>query len=140
MSIIEIQDYEGDYKEIFSLLEVLTESPVIDKSQYDYFVKNLDENHYIFVYIKDSMPVGIITLIIEPKLIHGGCYVGHIEDLAVDKAYRNQGISTALIKKCVDISRINACYKVILDCNEKLLGLYEKSGFFQKEVQMRYDL
>ena len=40
--------------------------------------------------------IGTGTIIVEPKLIHGGKSVGHIEDI-VHKDYRNKGIATNII-------------------------------------------
>ena len=140
MSIIEIQDFEGDYKDIFGLLESLTSAPTIDKKVYDFIVANLGNNHKIFLYIKDEIVVGIVTILIEQKLIHNASKVAHIEDLIVDKAYRNQGIASALLKKCIDISQENKCYKIILNCDKSLIKFYEKSEFVATETQMRYYL
>ena len=138
MPIIEIQEFKGDYADIFGLLETLTCAPVIEKAKYDEIIANLDMNHKIFLFIKDQMAVGIITLLIEQKLIHEGNKVAHIEDLVVDKAYRNQGISSALINTCVGFADQMECYKIILDCNKAMIGFYENFGFMETEIQMRY--
>lgn len=49
---------------------------------------------------------------------------------------RGKGLGRHLVKKLVDISRTEGCYKVILDCAEKNVGFYEKCGFTRKEVMM----
>jgi glucosamine-phosphate N-acetyltransferase len=138
MPIIEIQEFKGNYADIFGLLETLTSAPVIEKAKYDEIIANLDMNHKIFLFIKDQMAVGIVTLLIEQKLIHEGNKVAHIEDLVVDRAYRNQGISSALINTCVGFAEQIGCYKIILDCNKEMISFYENFGFLETEVQMRY--
>ena len=89
---------------------------------------------------KVNYSVGMITLFIEQKLIHGGKCVGHIEDLVVDKEFENENIAKKLIDHVINISTYNNCYKVILDCESDLVPFYEKAGFHKKAVQMRFDL
>jgi len=55
-------------------------------------------NHLIFVAIFDSKVVGSTTLIIEPKFIHKGGLVGHIEDVVVTKEKQGLGIGEKLIE------------------------------------------
>jgi glucosamine-phosphate N-acetyltransferase len=80
--------------------------------------------------------VGSGTIIIEPKIIHGGKNVGHIEDVIVKNSYRGFNVSQDIL----DLLKIEAgeknCYKVILDCAEEIQRVYIKSGFEQKGVQM----
>ena len=142
MSIKQLQNC-GFYKtEILSLLNQLTYTPEINSIVYNTIICNLDNNHNhnIFVYSIDDKPVGMITLFIEQKLIHGGLCVGHIEDLIIDKDYRNQNIARKLIDHVINIATYNKCYKIILDCDESLIPFYEKCGFHKKAVQMRMDL
>ena len=140
MPIIEIQDFSGEYTDIFGLLETLTSAPVINRETYNEFIENLGDNHKIFLFIKDQMAVGIVTLLIEQKLIHGGKKVAHIEDLVVERAYRNQGISSSLINTCIGYAEYMDCYKVILNCDKGMADFYENFGFLETEVQMRYYL
>ena len=46
----------------------------------------------IFVAILDGKVVGSTTLLIEPKFIHNGGLVGHIEDVVVNKEFQGQKI------------------------------------------------
>jgi len=123
--------------EIFNLLNQLTTAPQIEQFQFENILYSLKNNHHIYLYIKDNKLVGTISLLIEQKLIHGGKCVGHIEDLVVDKEYNGQGIAKELLAYAIQISKDNNCYKVILDCDKKLIPFYEKSGFTEKEFQMK---
>ena len=42
----------------------------------------------------------------------------------------------SIIEQLKVIAQAHKCYKVILDCNEKNQGFYEKLGFKKKEIQM----
>lgn len=94
----------------------------------------------IYVGVINEKIVGCCTLLVENKIIHNGGKVGHIEDVTVDSLYRGKGIGKQLIDYCVKVARDQKCYKVILDCDEKNVGFYEKCGFKTHGVCMRIDL
>lgn len=124
------------HKEIFSLLQQLTTAQHLDNLEFNDLISSLKSNHHIYLYIKDNKVVGTITLLIEQKLIHQGKCVGHIEDLVVDKDHNGMGIAKNLLAYALQIAKDNNCYKVILDCDKKLIPFYEKSGFKEKDIQM----
>ena len=103
---------------------------------------NIDQSVYgnIYVATLSDKIVGTITLIIEPKIIHNGSSVGHIEDVVVNKDFRNKGIGKLLIDYVVEIARKAGCYKVILDCDENNVNFYQKSGFKTSGICMRLDM
>ncbi len=88
----------------------------------------------IVCYIKPNVIIGTGTIIIEPKIIHGGRYVGHIEDVVIHPLYRNKKIASGIINKLITYG--TNCYKIILDCDESLKSFYEKNGFNHKNIQM----
>jgi GNAT superfamily N-acetyltransferase len=83
----------------------------------------------------DIKIVGSGTIIYEPKIIHGGKSVGHIEDIIVDEKYRNIGIAKNILNMLLQLAT-NTCYKVILDCKEELVDFYSKNGFNKNGNQM----
>lgn len=97
------------------------------------------ENQIVFVAVVDSKVVGTATLLLEQKFIHNGTNVGHIEDVAIHKNYQNQGIGKKLIKKILEFSANQDCYKTVLDCNDDVLPFYEKIGFKPHLKGMRFD-
>ena len=76
------------------------------------------------------------TIIIEPKIIHEGKNVGHIEDIVVSYFMRGQGISQIILNRLKQFALDNDCYKVILDCSEDVKPVYMKNGFQVKGCQM----
>lgn len=91
------------------------------------------------VFAKRNHIVGTASLLIEPKYIHGGRPVGHIEDVVVTPLYRGQGVGAALVGRCMEESAKAGCYKVVLDCDEQVEGFYRQLGFHRKAHQLRYD-
>ena len=96
-------------------------------------------NHKIFVAVIDEKVVGSTTLFIEPKFIHQGGFVGHIEDVVVTKEFHGKGRGEKLIKGSLDFAKSNGCYKTILDCSDDVKPFYEKIGFKKHSNSMRFD-
>lgn len=80
--------------------------------------------------------IGSGTIFIEPKIIHNAKSVGHIEDIVVKSSWRGKKISSSILDKLKKIGQENNCYKIILDCNENVSGVYKSNGFDVKGIQM----
>ena len=119
--------------QMIAIYDQLSYCKELNNEDFLYIVKN----QTIFISIDDSLNVqGCITLIIERKMIHNGEYVGHIEDVVVDEMYRSLKIGKQLMKHVIAYAKENQCYKVILNCNDKVEGFYEKLGFISKNKEM----
>ena len=101
-------------------------------------ILNLPINHKIFIAKLDKNIVGTITFILEQKIIHNGKSTLHIEDVVVCKKYRGLGIASKLLDFSKNFAEKNNCYKIILNCNDKLESFYKKNGFENKNIQMAY--
>jgi len=103
--------------------------------------KEIDSNpnHVLFVAVLDNKIVGSTTMIIEPKFIHDGGKVGHIEDVVVAKEYQGKDIGKKLVLSLLEYAKKNHCYKTLLDCTEDVKPFYEKIGFKKHLDCMRYD-
>lgn len=93
-----------------------------------------------FVALAGDRVVGTASLLMEKKFIHGGSYVGHIEDVAVHRDFQGLGIGKSLIHRIQQEARNAGCYKVILNCKENNVPFYERLGFRRNEIEMRFDL
>jgi glucosamine-phosphate N-acetyltransferase len=113
-----------------------------DQKHISKIFKNIKEksSSRIFVALIDNKIVGAITTIIEYKFIHNGGKVCHIEDVVTRKGYEKLGIGSSLIRKAIDLSTKEDCYKVVLNCSEKNILFYEKNGFHKHEIEMRFDI
>jgi glucosamine-phosphate N-acetyltransferase len=101
-----------------------------------------DKNYRIIIAEdkQNRQVIGTATLLIEQKFIHNGGKAGHIEDVATRKGYEGKGIGKKVIEELIKIAKENECYKVILDCNEKVTGFYEKTGLRKHAIMMRIDI
>ena len=136
LNIHNIKNYTHKREEILNLLSQLTSCFIFDKDRFENIIYSLGNNHNIYIYLKNDKIVGIITLLIEQKLIHNGACVAHIEDLVVDKDYQKQGIARELVNFCLGKLSRGKHYKIILNCSNELKEFYEKLGFEQKNIQM----
>mmetsp|Transcript_16514 Transcript_16514/g.28052 ORF Transcript_16514/g.28052 Transcript_16514/m.28052 type:complete len:101 (-) Transcript_16514:147-449(-) len=95
----------------------------------------IESHNYKIVVIVDKATKKIIgsgSLIIEKKFIRNAGICGHIEDIVINESHRGQKLGLRIIKVLTDIGWANNCYKVILDCDEKNTGFYEKCGYSVK--------
>lgn len=99
----------------------------------------LNRKTTFIVRIEDTI-VGTGSVLIEDKIIHNMGRVSHIEDVVIDKEYRNIGLAKILMKRLIDFSRDSKCYKIILDASDNVKGFYEKLGFTHHANSMRLDM
>lgn len=123
------------------LLSELTSTSYLETN---IFLKNVERINQmgtiiVGVVIDTSNNIQIIasgTIIVEPKIIRGGKNVGHIEDIVVAKHMRGKGISQRILNILKFRARENNCYKVILDCDDKVKNVYINNGLNIQGIQM----
>ena len=95
---------------------------------------------HTYVAVCGGRVVGTASLLVEPKFIHAGGRVGHVEDVAVSRRAQARGAGTALVRHAVEQARRYGCYKVILESSDALAGFYERLGFRRHSLSLRLDL
>ena len=101
-------------------------------------MKNTPNTYYIIV-IEDVLKGRIVasgSLVVERKFIRNVGFVGHIEDIVVDKSYQKKRLGLILVQNLMAIGDDIGCYKLVLDCSEKNEPFYKNCGFTKKEIQM----
>lgn len=78
--------------------------------------------------VDDNRIVATATVIMENKLRYNQLCC-HIEDVGVHPDYRNRGYGKDIVEYCIKIAKANNCYKIKLNCTEKLVGFYKKLNF-----------
>ena len=96
------------------------------------------QDSHLFVAIdKEAGIIGTTTLLDEQKFIREGSLAAHIEDVSVRKGFEGKGIAKAVLNAALTYAKDRGCYKILLDCEEKLTGLYEKFDFKVVDKHMR---
>jgi len=143
MTVLKIRELEERdlFNGFLESLDTLRKASDIDEKKAKQILKRIRSvpNHKIYVAISDSKVVGAATIFIEPKFIHRGGYVGHIEDVVVRKEYQGKGIGEKLVRKLLEYAQNCGCYKTILDCKDEVKPFYERLGFKHFSNSMRFD-
>ncbi len=121
-------------------LGALKPAELTDEQAVEIFRRRMRARVRTYVALMDDRVAGTASLLIEPKFIHNGSAVGHIEDVAVHMAYQHHGVGAALVHHLLEDCRQAGCYKVILDCEDHVIPFYEKLGFRRWELALRIDL
>jgi len=85
---------------------------------------------------KDDQIVATGSLVMEKKFLRGLSLVGHIEDIAVDKAVQGKRLGLRVVTALTEISEALGAYKTILNCSNDNIPFYEKCGYKPKEREM----
>jgi len=122
-------------------LDSLRQASNIERSKAEEVFEKINSNpdHIIIVAELDGKIVGATTILIEPKFIHKGGLVGHIEDVVVDKNFEGQKIGEKIMKYILEFAKNRGCYKTILDCTDDVKPFYEKLGFKHIANELRFD-
>ena len=122
-------------------LDSLTLASDIDETKAIEVFERINSNpdYVIAVAELEGKIVGTTTLFIESKFIHKGGFVGHIEDVSVDKDFHGQKIGQKIMEYLLKISKDRGCYKTILNCTDDVKPFYEKLGFRQVANELRID-
>ena len=135
---LEKEDFE---KGFLNSLDTLREASNItnEKALEIFNLIQSNPNHIIVVAEINDRIVGSTTLLIEPKFIHQGGFVGHIEDVVVSKEFQGNQIGEKIVKYALEFAKKHNCYKTILNCSDEVKQFYEKIGFKYHSNEFRFD-
>lgn len=91
--------------------------------------------HYLVIE-EDGKLISSCALAIIKNLTRSARPYGLIENVVTHPDYRKKGYGTGVLRKAVEIARLNNCYKVMLMTGRKedgVLSFYEKAGFDRGE-------
>jgi len=130
----------NDLDRVFELLnELYSYNLKYEKFKENYKLKLKDRNSYNIVAVEDNKILGVLTSDIQVKLRRekNQCYV---EDLIVDKEYRNQGIGKKLLQHVINYARTNNCEIIKLSSfitNDKAHKFYESNNFVKQSYEFK---
>jgi PhnO protein len=138
---MEIRKIEiGDLDEVYKLLNDLYNNNL----KYEIFAKIykekvFDNNSYYIVAVINGKIVGVLTSEIQTKL-HREKKQIFVEDLVVDKNYRNNGIGKELLQNAIEYAKKQDCEIVELTCylkNDNAHKFYEDNGFIKQSYKFK---
>jgi glucosamine-phosphate N-acetyltransferase len=121
-------------------LQSLAEVDLTPDAALHVFHQRLRAGAHTYVARIGDKTVGSVTILVEYKFIHRGSRAAHLEDVAVHRDYQKLGIGAALVRHAIDEARRLGCYKVILNCFDKLIPFYARFGFRRQDNGMRLNL
>ncbi|XP_046971124.1 probable glucosamine 6-phosphate N-acetyltransferase [Vanessa cardui] len=124
----------ADYNKGFlQLLSQLTSTGNISRKQFDErFTQMKSSGGYYVTVIEDkriSKIIGAATLTIEQKFIHNCSVRGRLEDVVVNDTYRGKQLGKLIVVTVSLLAEELGCYKMSLDCKDKLIKFYESLGY-----------
>jgi len=116
---------------------ILSQLTVLGDVTEEQFLETFDKmakcpNTYYINVIEDKSTetiIGSATLLIEQKFIHNCAKRARIEDVVVSDDYRGKQLGKLLLTALVILGKNLGCYKISLDCRDKMIPFYETFGF-----------
>ena len=127
---LELKDYIN-FKELINDFRITN----FTLNQFTNFILH-ESNTIIYVLEDKNKLYASGTIIFEKKFIHNFSIYAHIEDIIVKKEYQGKGLGKILLLKLIEICKKENVFKILLDCETKLIPFYEKCGFIDKGHQM----
>ena len=127
--LLEQKDYSNYYKLINEFKKT--------NFSYNNFCNFINEkNIQVWVIEYENKIIATGTLVLEQKLIHNFGIAAHIEDVVISEQFRKQNYGKTLINFLIKKAKEYNCYKVILNCENKLQNFYNKCNFSVSGIQM----
>jgi GNAT superfamily N-acetyltransferase len=123
----------GDFARVVELLGQLWPDRRLDVSSLQKVYERglLSEQQAYVCALENEQIIGFGSLTFKNNLWQEG-YLAHVDELVVDRAYRERGIGTQLLAHLIEIARRKGCRRVELDSafhRTKAHQFYESQGF-----------
>ena len=135
-----LEDYDSGF---LRLLGQLTSVGNISREEWEKRFTDMKvcSGTYYIVVIEDVTTckvIGAATLVVERKFIHSCGLVGRLEDVVVSDAYRGRQLGKLIVVIVTRLAVKLGCYKITLNCNDKLVKFYEYLGYIAEEGNANY--
>ncbi|KAG7580089.1 hypothetical protein FFLO_00060 [Filobasidium floriforme] len=131
-------DHANAHIQLLSTLTVAPDlSPETYEARFDAMLAS-PETYFVLVFAhkETGKILASASLMVELKFLRDAGKVGHIEDVVVDPECKGQSLGKIMIQGLSELGMQRGCYKVILDCDAKNAGFYEKCGYRNVGVEM----
>lgn len=108
-----------DKEIVYDLISILEETNPNARQFSEIYEANLQNpSVYYYVYEKDGMTVGFISVHLQ-KLLHHTANIAEVQEIIVSPESRHCGIGSRLFQKAVSISQESGCAQLEVCCNQK---------------------
>ena len=137
-----LEDYDRGF---LQLLGQLTSVGEISREQWQQRweeMKNCNSTYYVIV-IEDTtvaggLIIGAASMVMEKKFIHSCGSVGRLEDVVVSDVYRGKQLGKLVVSLASLLAVKLGCYKVTLNCNDKMIKFYSSLGYKSEDGNSNY--
>lgn len=130
--IVDIATLPVSRNAILGLLSQSHPCPVMSPERFHSLVLQLPPHQRIYVCNEDGKDIGILSMVIEQRLSHGGNTVAHITDLEVDPNVNVSRVASELITRCVEEAHSRSCCRIVSPL-EQHTSLFEDMGFVKTQ-------
>merc|ERR1711910_93554 len=116
-------------------------SLITDRDRHTAMVMRECQATYFVIVLEDTalgQVVGAATLVQERKFIHSCGNVGRLEDVVVSDQYRGRQLGKLLVTTASLLAVKLGCYKVTLNCNDKMINFYASLGYMSEDGNSNY--
>ncbi|XP_037732270.1 probable glucosamine 6-phosphate N-acetyltransferase isoform X1 [Drosophila subpulchrella] len=147
MKVRPLKDTDYD-RGFLQLLSQLTHVGNVNRTQFlTRFSQMKASGDYFVTVIEDTRKneiIGAASLVIERKFIHNCAVRGRLEDVVVNDTYRGKQLGKLIVVTVSLLAEELGCYKMSLDCKDKLIKFYESLGYVaipgnSNSMTIRYD-
>ncbi|KAH8332381.1 hypothetical protein KR074_002209, partial [Drosophila pseudoananassae] len=147
MKVRPLKDTDYD-RGFLQLLSQLTHVGNVSRTQFlTRFSQMKASGDYFVTVIEDTRKneiIGAASLVIERKFIHNCAVRGRLEDVVVNDTYRGKQLGKLIVVTVSLLAEELGCYKMSLDCKDKLIKFYESLGYVlipgnSNSMTIRYD-
>merc|ERR1711962_1069251 len=131
---LRLSDFDTGF---LALLAQLTSVGEITRQQWEERWKELKSSSSYFIVVLEKV-VGAATLLVEKKFIHECGQVGRVEDVVVSDEYRGRQLGKLLVSSCSLLAKRLDCYKVTLNCADKMVKFYNSLGYSCEQGNANY--
>jgi glucosamine-phosphate N-acetyltransferase len=135
---LKTSDFDKGFLKLLEQLTVVGDDVTREKFENRFRSMKTCENSYYVVVVEDlnlNKIVGSITLVNEQKFIRHASSRGRIEDVVVDDSYRGKRLGKLITDFMVLLSKHLGCYKLSLECEDKLRKFYGQFGLVLENNQ-----
>merc|ERR1719443_1454205 len=103
-------------------------------------MKECSGTYYVIVIedLENKRVIGAATMVMEKKFIHSCGSVGRLEDVVVSDKYRGRQLGKLLVTTTSLLAVKLGCYKVTLNCNDKMINFYASLGYKSEDGNSNY--